>query len=321
MTPTKVEFPDELDIERIRLADLTYGITSHPVGATSSGKEVFYTADYWSVTDYSGILPSGVVTRFTWHDNDDMYLATTNSRIYKVNFDDISYEETNIEATLDNGDKVRYVNSSLVDGAKYEDVTEIYSSPSVKDAIYYVDNSLMLGSDGSLYFGDINLTTKYNLPLVDELLTEYNDYSSGDRIDYTLVKTNDGHVLGIPYIDKDGVMSKEIRYYDDLFTGSVERVSVGDINGNYAYTTKEMPGRVNVLFTMGWNKPKLATSFDVPLENGVYGIDGNNSNDSIPSAPSAGLGVLVKNPLVVLSTGIGIAAVLVAISLRRKAVK
>ena len=122
-------------------------------------------------------------------------------------------------------------------------------------------------------------------------------------------------------IAEDGVMSKEIRYYDDLFTGSVERISVGNLNGNYAYTTKEMPGRINVLFTMGWNAPKLATSFDVPLESGVYGIDGNNSNDSIPSAPSAGLGVLVKNPLAVLSTGIGIAAVLVAISRRCKTVK
>lgn len=321
MTPTKVEFPDELDIERIRLANLTYGLTSYPVGATSSGKEVFYLDDYWIVNDYSGILPSGAVARFTWHDNDDMYLATTNSRIYKVNFDDISYEETNIEATLDNGDEVRYVNHALVDGAKYEDVTEIYSSPSVKDAIYYIDDSLMLGSDGSLYFGDANLTTKYNLPLVDELLSEYNDYSSGDRVDYTLVKTNDGHVLGIPYIDEDGAMSKEIRYYDDLFTGPVERISVGNLNGNYAYTTKEMPGRINVLFTMGWNAPKLATSFDVPLESGAYGIDGNNSNDSVPGAPSAGLGVLVKNPLAVLSTGIGIVAVLVAISRRRKTVK
>lgn len=324
MTPTKVEFPDELGIERVRLANLSHGARSYPVGITSSGEEVFYYFDdYWLVTDYSGILPSGAVARFTWHDNDDMYLATTNSRIYKVNFDDISDEETNIEATLDNGDEVRYVNHSLVDGAKYEDVTEIYSSPSVKDAIYYIDRSLMLGSDGSLYFGDVNLTAKYNLPLVDELLSEYNDYSSGDRVDYTLVKTNDGHVLGIPYIDEDGVMSKEIRYYDDLFTGSVEHISVTDLNGNYAYTTKEMPNRVNVLFTMGWDwdAPKLATSFDVPLESGAYGIDGNNSNDSIPGAPSAGLGVLIKNPLVVLSTGIGIAAVLVAISRRCKTVK
>lgn len=315
--PTKVDLPNELDIEHIDLVN-GYGLGFsglYPLGKTSDGKWVFCDGRAWWVSDYSGLLPDGAVVTLIWQADDNAYLATTDGRVFKINFDDIEMSER--EVTLGNGNKVIYTDDLLVDDAKYEDVTDVYSPSGIKDAIYGSNNSLALSNSGSLYFGDDNLTTKYNLPLVDELLSEYSDYSSGDGVDYTLVKTNDGHVLGIPYIDKDGVMSKEIRYYDDLFTGSVEHISVTDLNGNYAYTTKEMPNRVNVSFAISTavDAPVFTTYFDIPLENEASGID---NGESLPGAPAAGLQLFTKNSLIVLSVGSGIAVVLGTLLRRRK---